>query len=220
MFESVQAVLNKNKTAVDTLPALADEKGEFASLIASIIKTDKDYGTATVGKVAVINSIESELIDALLPLKGALASLTRKTKNTELSLLVKFSKSDLQRLGNTELENKATTIMEIVETNKTALTAYNVDDAEITDLTGKVTAFKAAAANKQTSFSGKMGARVSLTELFDDADEVLKIDLDNLMLRMRKSYPDFYNEYQAARVTKDLGGKHKDEGDTVPPPVV
>jgi len=218
MFESVAAVLDKNKTAVDTLPALAEAKGEFSSLITRIIKTDNDYGTATVGKVAVKNSIESELIDALLPLKGALASLARKTKNAELSLLVKFSKSDLQRLGNTELENKATTIMEIVEANKTALANYNVDDAEIAALTGKVVAFKAATANKQTSFSGKSGARVSLTELFDDADDVLKIDIDNLMLRMKKDYPDFNNEYQAARVTKDLGGKHKDEEEETSPP--
>ena len=218
MFKAVEAVLDKNQTAVDTLPALAEAKGEFASLITRIIKTEKDFGTATVGKVATKNSIENELIDALLPLKGALASLARKTKNTELSLLVKFSKSDLQRLGNTELENKAATILEIVEANKTALAAYNVDEVEITDLTEKVAAFKAATANKQTSFAGKGGARVSLTGLFDDADEVLKIDIDNLMLRMKKDYPDFCNEYQAARVTKDLGGKHKDDEDETPLP--
>ena len=218
MFKAVESVLNKNKTAVDTLPALADAKGEFASLIAGILKADKDYGTATVGKVAVKNSVENNLIDALLPIKGALASLARKTKNTELSLLVKFSKTDLQRSGNTELENKATTIMEMVEANKTALAAYNVDDAEITEFTAKVEAFKSAIANKQTGYSGKAGARVSLTELFDNADEVLKTDLDNLMLRMKKNYPDFTNEYQAARVIKDLGGKHKDDEDQTPPP--
>ena len=219
MFESVQAVLNKNNTAVATLPALAEAKTEFTDLIADIIKTDKEYGTATVGKVAVKNSVENELIDVLLPLKGALASLARKTKNTELALLVKFTKTDLQRLGDTDLKNKVSTILEIVEANKTTLANYNVDDAEINDLKEKAETFSNATANNKTSFTGKVGARVSLTELFDNADEVLKVDLDNLMLRMKKNYPDFYIEYQAARVTKDLGGKHKsDEEETPPPP--
>ncbi|MFA6978815.1 MAG: hypothetical protein WC209_05775 [Ignavibacteriaceae bacterium] len=218
MFESVKAVLNKNKTAVDTLPALVEAQTEFADLIADIIKTDKEYGTATVGKVAVKNSVENELIDVLLPLKGALASLARKTKNTELALLVKFTKTDLQRLGDTDLKNKVSTILEIVEANKTTLANYNVNDAEINGLKEKAAAFNNATANNKTGFTGKVGARVSLTELFDIADEVLKVDLDNLMLRMKKNYPDFYIEYQAARVTKDLGGKRNNDEDETPPP--
>jgi len=174
MYQSVNAVLDKNNSAVETLPALAEAKGEFTSLITRIIKTDKDYGTVTVGKVAVKNSIEEDLIDTILPLKGALASLARKKKDTELALLVKFTRTDLLRLSNTDLENKAATIMENVLANKTALAAYSVDDDEIAELTTKVEVFKTAIANKQTSFSGKSGARVSLTELFDQADEVLK----------------------------------------------
>ena len=69
MFKAVEAVLDKNQTAVDTLPALADAKGEFASLIAGILKADKDYGTATVGKVAVKNSVENKqnLTKLLIP---------------------------------------------------------------------------------------------------------------------------------------------------------
>jgi len=38
------------------------------------------------------------------------------------------------------------------------------------------------------------------------------------MLRMKKKYSDFYKEYQAARVTKDLGGKHGDDEEETPPP--
>jgi len=218
MFNSVAAVLNKYNTAVATLPALAEAKTEFANLITDIIKTDKGYGTATVGKVSAKNSVENQLIDAVISLKGALASFARKTKNTELALLVKFTKTDLQRLGDIDLQNKVSTILEIAEANKTALANYNVDDAEISELAGKAAAFITATATKQTSYSGKTGARVSLTDLFDEADEVLKVDLDNLMIRMKKNYSDFYNECQAARVIKNLGGGHNDDSGENPPP--
>jgi len=218
MFEAVEAVLSKNQTAVDTLPALAEAKEEFASLITQITDTEKKFGTVTVGKVAARDAVENDLIEALLALKGALASLARKSKNAELALLVKFTKSDLQRIGDTDLENKAATVLELIQTNKTALAAYNVDDTEIAEFTAALQAFKTATATKQTSFTGKSGARVSLSELFEAADEVLKVDLDNLLLRMKKGYPGFVNEYQAARVIKDLGGKHKDDEDETPPP--
>jgi len=218
MFNSVAAVLNKNNTAVATLPALVEAKTEFTDLIADIIKTDKEYGTATVGKAAVKNSVENQLIDAALSLKGALASFARKTSNTELALLAKFTKTDLLRLGDTDLKNKVSTILEIAEANKTSLANYNVDDAEINNLKEKAENFNSATANNKTGFTGKVGARVSLTELFDTGDEVLKVDLDNLMLRMKKNYPDFYIEYQAARVTKDLGGKRNNDEDETPPP--
>lgn len=218
MFNSVAAVLNKNNTAVATLPALAEAKTEFTNLIADIIKTDKEYGTATVGKAAVKNSVENQLIDAALSLKGALASFARKTSNTELALLVKFTKTDLLRLGDTDLKNKISTILEIAEANKTSLANYNVDDAEINNLKEKAENFSNATANNKTGFTGKVGARVSLTELFDTGDEVLKVDLDNLMLRMKKNYHDFFIEYQAARVTKDLGGKRNNDEDETPPP--
>lgn len=219
MFKAVQAVLAKNQTAVDTLPALVSSQEAFAALNNNITETDRELGTVTVGKVASKENVEKALTTALLSLKGALASYARKTNNTELSLLVKFTKSSLKELGDTDLENIAKTVLEIVEANKAALVTYGVDQAEITGFIETVANFKSATAETKTSFSEKSGARVSLTELFKEGDAILKDELDNLMLRMQSKYPDFYKAYKSARVIKNLGGGHNgDGGDTPTPP--
>ena len=219
MFKAVQAVLTKNQTAVATLPALVVSATDFATFITTITETERALNTVTVGKAATKEETKKVLMNELMELKGALASFARKTKNIELSLLVKFTKSTLKGLSETELENKSKTLLEIVEANKPELIAYGVDEAEINNLNETVAEYKNAASETKTSFSEKSGARVSLTELFDDADVLLKEELDNLMLRMQGKYPDFYNAYKSARVIKDLGGSHgEDEEETPPPP--
>jgi len=218
MFKTVQAVLAKNQTAVATLPALVDSQKAFATLINNLTETDREFGTVTVGKVASRTKVEKALSAALMSLKGALAAYARKTNNIELSLLVKFTKSTLKALGDTELENRAKTVLEIVEANKAALAAYGVDEAEITAFNETVANFKSSTAETKTSFSEKSGARVSLTELFDEGDSILKEELDNLMMRMETKYPDFYKAYKSARVIKDLGGSHNSGDEETPPP--
>lgn len=219
MFKAVQAVLAKNQTAADTLPALVSSQDSFTALINNITETDRELGTVTVGKVASKDKVEKDLTAALLSLKGALASYARKTNNTELSLLVKFTKSSLKELGDTDLENTAKTVLEIVEANKPALVTYGVDEAEITGFNETVANFKSATAETKTSFSEKSGARVSLTELFKEGDAILKDELDNLMLRMQSKYPDFDKAFKSARVIKNLGGGHNGGDEDTPPPL-
>lgn len=219
MFKAVQAVLAKNQTAVSTIPAFVSSQEDFTTLINNITETDREFGTVTIGKVASKSDVQKTLRAALLSLKGALAAYASKSKNTELALLVKFTKSTLKELGDTDLENKAKTVLEIIEANKPALVAYGVDDEEITDFTGALVSFKTATTGTKSSFSEKSGARVSLTGLFKQGDAILKDELDNFILRMQKKHPDFYNAYKSARVIKNLGGGHNgDGGDTPTPP--
>ena len=51
-----------------------------------------------------------------------------------------------------------------------------------------------------------------LSELFVQADEVLKEEIDPMMQVFRMSDAEFYNEYRAARVIRDLGVRHTKPG--------
>jgi hypothetical protein len=49
-------------------------------------------------------------------------------------------------------------------------------------------------------------ARKSLFERFDKADEILKSDIHTLAKVIKTSDDNFYNQYQAARSIRDMGG--------------
>ena len=60
----------------------------------------------------------------------------------------------------------------------------------------------------------RSAARIALAELFDNADETLKKDLDKLIELVKKDAPQFYNAYYAARVIKDLGHRSRPKAET------
>ncbi|NCQ19599.1 MAG: hypothetical protein GW805_14895, partial [Ignavibacteria bacterium] len=70
------------------------------------------------------------------------------------------------------------------------------------------------------SFTDRSATRVALTKLFEKTDALLNEEADMLVEVVKESQPDFYNQYFAARVIKDLGGSHTkpaDEDKTPPP---
>jgi hypothetical protein len=79
----------------------------------------------------------------------------------------------------------------------------------LTDLEGKIQAFSSSIGQRESSVAERMGARGNLMELFDVADKTLTEELDRLMELVRGSQTQFYNEYFAARVIKDLGTRHR-----------
>ena len=69
-------------------------------------------------------------------------------------------------------------------------------------------AFEKALGARESSVAERVSAGTTLAKLFDDADELLRDDLDHLMEQVRGEFPQFYNEYLSARVIKDIGVRH------------
>ena len=64
---------------------------------------------------------------------------------------------------------------------------------------------KRALGIKETSFATKSATRQTLSQLFDQADLVLKTEIDALMENFKADNKMFYDQYWSARVIKDLG---------------
>jgi predicted transcriptional regulator len=58
--------------------------------------------------------------------------------------------------------------------------------------------------SKESKAAESKAARAALTQQFQEVDEILKEDIDTLMELMKQRNKEFYNQYQAARVIKDL----------------
>jgi hypothetical protein len=63
--------------------------------------------------------------------------------------------------------------------------------------------------SKRISASERKAANEKLKDLFLQVDDLLKNQLDRLMVPFRKSQPDFYASYQNARRIVNYGIRHK-----------
>ena len=145
-----------------------------------------------------------DLIEALIKIAGGLYVLARKSKDENLKKTSKVTHSGLEYLRDTELLQKAKSIQSNANTNISKLAPYGITAALMTDLNNKVTAYEKALGSKESKFAESKASRQELGSLFEDADDLLKEDLDTFVDMMKDVNKEFYNKYQAARVIKDV----------------
>ncbi len=83
--------------------------------------------------------------------------------------------------------------------NMEALAEFGVTPDVVTELTTSVDDFNALIGQPRTILSQKYAALNTIEELFDEGNQILKLNLDNSMLIYRESQTEFYQGYQSAR---------------------
>ncbi len=208
-INALNAVFTENAVIVDGYPALKEGAAGLRRVTGEIDELDKKFITSVDGKTSSKNLLEEELIEHLMPVKAALYAYAVRSKNEELRVLTKESESGLRKMPDPELLKKAELIIGESQKNLPDLASYKITAEVITELQEKITAFGTAIDGKDTGFANRSALRIALTEKFDEADEIIADQLDQLIELVRKSHPLFYDQYQTARTIKDLGGAHK-----------
>ncbi len=206
MFKAVIAKLSANSAELAQIPALAPALAKFIQCVQTIEAKETERGDQTTGKLEVRNAAEDALVEILVQVSSSLTAFASSLNNTELYAKTKIKKSILHRLRDEELLLKAKSILTLAQQYAVQLVPFGTTADIITSFDQAITSFQTAAANVDTGFSSRSGARLSEVDAFDGADEILKDQLDNLMESIKMIDPQLYNEYKVARVIHDLGG--------------
>jgi len=219
MYNATDAVLKINAGIIAEVPALGEVHTDLQALIVEIEAKNRELMTATEGKTSVKSKAIDELISSIVPVASAAKAYATRNNLLELKALADYSESKLKHLTHAELPIKAKNIKDAAQGVLASLTGYGVTQAKLDLVDAKLEALKNAKGNKDVSFTDRSATRVALTQLFDKADELLKDEADGIVEVVKESHPDFYNQYFAARVIKDLGGSHTkpDDEDKTPP---
>ncbi len=83
--------------------------------------------------------------------------------------------------------------------NMEALAEFGVTPDVVTELTTSVDEYNALIGQPRTILSKKYAALNTIEELFDEGNQILKLNLDNSMLIYKETQTEFYQGYQNAR---------------------
>ena len=108
--------------------------------------------------------------------------------------------------------NLAKMMLDLATANLAALGAFGVSQAMLDDLKSRIAAYDAATKQVSSGMAERVGARTAVSDLFNQADQILKDEVDRMIQFFRVSVPEFYNDYRAARVIKDIGVRHGKAG--------
>ena len=217
MYRSTVELLEKNTAKTGALPAFAASFGRFDSVVDQIGEKDKERMTKTPGKANARDETEDALVLGTLIVTSALTAYASSTGNAQLKGAVKISESQLRYARTNEQLNLAKVVLDLATANLAALGPFGVTQTVLDDLKARIAAYDAATKQVSSGMAERAGARTAVSDLFNQADLILKDELDRMMHFFRVSAPEFYNDYRNARVIKDMGVRHGKPGQPTPP---
>jgi len=175
----------------------------------SVIAQKRDaQETATEGEAEVKRQAQQDLEEKIIEIADQLYALAVKNNDVSLQAQSHLTLSILDGLDPEKLVEKAGDISALATANLAALADYGVAQADVTaldTLTGNFSKVKTA---PRTAISNRAGQTATLSGAIRDNQSLLRRQLDKQMTKFKKTNPEFYAGYQAARVIVNRRSHH------------
>jgi hypothetical protein len=208
MYTATLELLKDNAGKTAMTPAFAASFARLDSLVTQVLDKDKERMGKTPGKVAAKDEAEDALVTATMIVASAVAAFARSKGDIQLKEKAHVFEGYLRHARSNEQINIAKLTYDLAKNNEEGLAAFAITPTMLENLKSKIAAYDAALKDVASGVAERMGARTAVSELFIQVDEVLKEEIDPMMQIFRVTDPEFYNQYRAVRVIKDIGVRH------------
>ena len=134
---------------------------------------------------------------------GIFRSYAKMTGNDELYQNSNKSISEIRDIKDTEIIVLANSTLQFAKDNKEQLKDYGMTADMIKNYSSAIDGYKEYLTKPQEIKAEKKTATAKLKELFKQLDEQLTEYLDNLMMQFIEKEPQFYSDYENARIIYD-----------------
>ena len=197
MFKAVEEVLLSSEETLSSTPALSLVFKDFQKLLGEINEVDNKYKLVSEGAAAKKDKSEDDLIDALLAVAGVVYIYARRNDDEQLKAMTRLTSSSLKKMRDADL-------LQMIEDKFQELKKFGLERDILKDLQQKVSNYENASDSKDAKFGQSKAARQELTEIFEQANEILNEELDTVMDFVKTKDSSLYKDYHATRSIKDV----------------
>ena len=209
MFQTTVQFLDAHNAVWSGTPAFADAVTRAKAGIAEIDAAADEQETPTTGITQDKGSVRDDLEEKLLELADQLSALATKTGDATMGAQVEMSKSSLDKMDDRTLEQTAERVGALATANIAALAAYGVVAADVTALDTARTTFAGMKTAPRDATSERKSKTMSLPTKIASVRSIFRNEIDKMATKKKKSDPDFYNGYFAARVIVNRAATQK-----------
>lgn len=201
----------KNQTEVVLLPIIDTTIAEVEEKASEADEKNRMVVNGTSGATTRKDEARESMVDEILAVSSIGSVYANIIGDPEMAYICKTSVSEFDKIRDNEIGPMCSEIVDQVEAHKEQLADYGVNDETISNARAAITTYLNYYGEKESHSAEKVSARKALTTAISEVRNLLTMRLDPLMEVYRKSNPDFFNSYTAARVIKDLGIRHQNE---------
>lgn len=209
MYHTLQSHLNVNKSVWTSVPAMVETINDFESLLAKIENYRQLKQVNKTGITLQKATQQALVIAHAYELSSVLYAMAIKKNDAILAAKVDFTETDLLKKRDDNLVTTCRNIVEFASEHLAELIAYQVSGDELIVLKEEINRFAENLTTGRVSVSEQKAANENMKIVFVKVDALLKKQLDRIVVRYRKTEPDFYAKYQNLRRIVNYGVRHE-----------
>ncbi len=207
MYLTLQEFLGNNTAVWNGIPAYVTGKTAFNTKIIAIQSIIAPQTQNITGVAQDKAAKKSTLITLALGVSSAVQSYATAAvpKNNTLFQSMKFSKSGMEGLKDTELTAKAQFIYDTANGLPATISDYGITAAVLTALQTAINNYSGAVSTPTVAKAAKGVLTKNLKTLFTETNNIFQNVLKKLTVQFETINPDFFSGFQIASRIIDLG---------------
>lgn len=212
MYLVVLTITDKFAAVFATIPAAVNLIGKFKGMLTEIQSRSGEVDQGTSGETNAKAKAEDDMSEAVSVLVGSLYAYAVDNDDEELMQKSAVVDSDIDHMRDAERGKNCTALVDMVEEHKADLVEWGVTDEGIADARALIKAYEDSLAKWNSAKTGQTSGRQSIASLFKSVDRLLSKQLDKAVAQLKNV--ELSQEYEAARVIKDVSATRKGNGST------
>lgn len=203
MYHAVVKHGDDNAAIVAAVPAFQTAFNAFKTKVSAISSTAQLEAQVISGVALDKAQLRTNLAQQATDLAAVIYAYASSVNNLVLREQVHFNLTDLLRLKDDLLGPTCSNIKDAAQANVAALAAYGITAASITAFSDAIDEYNTVVPSPRNAISLRAAYRTSIKNLFAEADNILKNQLDKLSVQFKTTQPDFLATYKNNRVIID-----------------
>jgi len=207
-YAATEAVLKANPE-IASVPGLPGKLVQLSAKIGEIHMLARIQNQPLAVTTARRDQIFEAMAESALAVAAAVANVAQERAITDLMQAVRVVPSSFQASRRAQRVWLAQRVHDAAGTALEHLEPYGVTAEALAALQERIAAATAAIHMPRTAVTTRKAATHQLAELIREVDALLVNGIDRLVLRLRRSQPQFYKDYRATRQVVDWRGARR-----------
>ena len=220
MFDTAISFLDAHGDIWKNIAAFVDAVMRAKAGVQSIDTSSDKQQTPTTGVTQEKLDLRNDLEFKTLATADPLSAFAAKNGKHDLGAQVELTKSYLDKLQDSDLEQIAERVHDLANDNLQSLADYGITAATLTALDNARKAFLAKKTAPREKVAERKAETMSLRPSFANVRSIFRNEIDKLMTPFRLSNSEFYNGYFAARSIINQPATHEPSKKTAPAAIV
>jgi hypothetical protein len=196
-------ICDDNSSNFSTNPAFVTAYKNYVTNITNIINTATAESQAISGITIDKSVARKKLCQTASEIAGVVFAFATSAKNNSLREVVNYSYSDLFKIKDDLLAPTVKNIYDAANNNLTGLESYGINAATLDSFKATMDDYSGAVPKPRSALSMKSTYSKNLRLLIKQTDEILKSELDKMVISFKANAPDFVSTYKNGRIIID-----------------